>query len=296
MRNYSIKELENYSGIKAHTIRIWEQRYNLLNPSRTDTGYRYYNDDDLKKLLSISVLQKAGVKISKVASLSKEEIKVKLKTIESQIQVDDSKIELSITNLLTAGLEFDQTKISEEYEIIKKSFSTFDFMVKIIYPLLERIGLMWEKDDMTPIQEHFISNFIRQKLIVEIDLLPVSEKENYDFVLVLPETETHEIGLLFTDYMLRAEGYKTLYLGQLVPVNNIIGLLNEHPIPKVIAFMLMYPGTEKFKKMVYQLANNCSKSQFYWSGSSYLFSKIDLPSNFTSISSIEEFRRIILNK
>ena len=166
MRNYSIKELENYSGIKAHTIRIWEQRYNLLNPSRTDTGYRYYNDDDLKKLLSISVLQKAGVKISKVANLSKEEINVKLKTIESQIQVDDSKIELSITNLLTAGLEFDQRKISEEYEIIKKSFSTFDFMVKIIYPLLERIGLMWEKDDMTPIQEHFISNVISQKLIV----------------------------------------------------------------------------------------------------------------------------------
>ncbi len=296
MRNYSIKELENYSGIKAHTIRIWEQRYNLLNPSRTDTGYRFYNDEDLKKLLSISVLQKAGVKISKVASLSKDEINLKLKTIESQLQVNDSKIELSITNLLTAGLEFDQTKIENEYCTIKKSFSTFDFMVKIIYPLLERIGLMWEKDDMTPIQEHFISNFIRQKLIVEIDLLPVSEKENYDFVLVLPETETHEIGLLFTDYMLRLEGYKTLYLGQLVPINNIIGLLNEHPIPKVIAFMLMYPGTEKFKKMVYQLANNCSGTHFYWSGSSYLFSKIDLPSNFTSISSIEAFRKNILNK
>lgn len=295
MRTYSIKDLENFTDIKAHTIRIWEQRYNLLTPNRTETGYRFYSDEDLKKILAISVLLKSGNKISKIASLSKEAINTELTKIESSDLITDSKIELSITNLLTAALTFDDELIESEFDKLDTLFSPFEFISLIIYPLLYRIGLMWEIDEITPLQEHFLSNKIRQKLFVQTDKLPLVKKDEFEVVLFLPETETHEIGLLVANYLMKSYNVKTLYLGAQVPISNLCVLLNEKKINKAFGFVFISPGKEKFKKIINQIEEKCSETEIYWSGSNELFKSVNLSKNQHFIADMNEFKEIFLN-
>ncbi len=294
MRTYSIKDLENFTGIKAHTIRIWEQRYSLLSPNRTDTGYRFYNDEDLKKILSISVLLKSGIKISKIASLPKEDVVHELSKIDNSTTVNDSKIELCITNLLTGALNFDDKIIESELSNFQATFTPFEFISKIIYPLLSRIGLMWEIDEITPLQEHFLSNRIRQKLFVEMDKLQHLDKEEFDFVLFLPETETHEIGLLVANYLMLSANIKTMYLGPQVPVSNLCVMLAEKKIKNAFGFIFISPGKEKFKKVIRMLEENCKETNFYWSGSAPLFESIKLGKNQRFIPNIEIFNQEII--
>lgn len=295
MRTYSIKDLENFTGIKAHTIRIWEQRYSLLTPSRTETGYRFYNDEDLKKILSISVLLKSGIKISKIASLPRDAFFSEISKIENSTEVNDSKIELCITNLLNGALNFDDKIIESELSNFQSTFTSLEFVSKIIYPLLSRIGLMWEIDEITPLQEHFLSNRIRQKLFVETDKLPYVEKENFDYVLFLPETETHEIGLLVANYLMRQANIKTLYLGQQVPISNLSVMLKEKGIKKAFGFVFISPGKDKFKKIIKALEDNCKDTDFYWSGSESLFNSIKLGKNQHFISNMEDFNKELIH-
>jgi len=295
MRTYSIKELENFSGTKAHTIRIWEQRYNLFSPQRTETGIRYYNDADLKKILATSVLLKAGMKISKISYLSKDEFFNELNKIESENAISDSKLELSITRLILAGLQFNEEEIHNEFKKLKKDYDTFDIQVKVVYPLLTRIGIMWGKDEMTPLQEHFISNIIRQKLLIDTDILPISTDIQNEIVLFLPENETHEIGLLFANYILKKEGFKTIYLGQQVPITNLISFINEREIKKALGFVFLMPGSSKLEKMVTELSSKCMKTTFYWGGLINSFSSFELPRNQILINSIEDFKNTLIN-
>ncbi len=285
MKKYSIKDLENYSGIKAHTIRIWEQRYNLLSPERTDTGIRYYSDDDVKKILTTIVLLKAGHKISKIADYSIEKIKAEIDKIEIEPNTSDSKIELSIQKLLTAGLAFDEFSLNNEYEKLKEYYPTKELITTIVYALLERIGVLWTKDDLTTLQEHFISNFVRQKILNEINVLPIPEKKEHDFVLFLPESETHEIGLLVANFSLRKANFSTLYLGQQVPIDNLIHLVNDYKIKKALGFIFISTGIEKLNEMLIELKKTCPETTFYWSGSIELFKTISFPKNHYLISS-----------
>ena len=230
MRTYSIKELENLSGTKAHTIRIWEQRYELLNPSRTETGIRFYSDDDLKKILATSVLLKNGFKISRIATLSKQEIQSNLSEIENNANLSDAKIELSITNILNAGLAFNENLLMEEFSKIESLFDTVTIFSNIVYNLLNRIGIMWSKDEMSPLQEHFISNIIRQKIISATNALPNNNYNTKQIVLFLPENETHEIGVLLANFLLKSQQINTIYFGQQVPISNLLEYINKFQI------------------------------------------------------------------
>lgn len=274
MRTYSIKELENFTGIKAHTIRIWEQRYNLLQPNRTETGYRFYSTDDLRKILSTNVLLKAGIKISKIAALTPDQFKQEIIKIESLRVVTDSKSELIVGKMLQCGLTFNDYELENLYFDTRKVYTTFELVTRVIYPLLLRVGLMWEIDEMTPIQEHFLSNFIRRKLLVEIDRLPHSRNEQVDYVLFLPEQETHEIGLIFSHYLLREAGYNVLFLGQQVPTSNLIKLLEKHQFAKALGFVFITNGVEVFQSVVNELEEKAKHTTFYWSGPSSLFDQI----------------------
>ena len=154
---------------------------------------------------------------------------------------------------------------------------------------------MWGKDEMTPLQEHFISNIIRQKLLIDTDILPISNDKKNEIVLFLPENETHEIGLLFANYILKKEGFKTIYLGQQVPISNLISFINEEKIKKALGFVFLMPGSVKLKKMITQLSSKCENTQFYWGGSTNSFNSFELPKNQILINSLEDFKNTLIN-
>ena len=217
MAVYKIKDLEVLSGIKAHTLRIWEQRYGILIPERTQTKIRTYTDDELVLLLNIRILLDSGLKISRIAELSKPEIankvaELKLKTPKGIAQ----------EKLILALIEMDEVMFQSVLEEVISASSLEEAFSECLLPFFERIGVMWLTGTINPAQEHFISNLIRQKIIVEIDKLPIPERKEAPILLYLPEHEWHEIGLLFYQYILRSNGLYTFYLGQSLPYDALV--------------------------------------------------------------------------
>jgi DNA-binding transcriptional MerR regulator len=224
MGRYSIKELEQLSGIKAHTIRIWEKRHRIIIPSRTSTNIRYYSDDDLKKIINVSLLNNHGIKISKIADMSAAELNEKVLAI-SEGQHDAS---VHIDQLVVAMIDMDEESFEK---ILNNLFLRFGFestVTEIVYPFLEKIGVLWQTEHITPAHEHFISNLIRQKLIVAIDGLPLPPKTSRKVLLFLPENELHELGLLFYHYITRKAGFRSYYFGQCLPHVDLLQSVRIH--------------------------------------------------------------------
>ncbi len=224
MGKYSIKELEQLSGIKAHTIRIWEKRHRLIEPQRTTTNIRFYSDDDLKKIINVSLLNANGIKISKIAGMSVDEMSRKV------IEISETKQEamVHIDQLVIAMVELDEEKFEKTLSGLILRFGFEKTVVEILYPFLEKIGILWQTHHINPAQEHFISNLIRQKVIVAIDSLPIAQKTAKRVMLFLPEHELHEISLLFSHYRFRKAGFRTFYLGQTVPFNDLKAAFEVH--------------------------------------------------------------------
>ncbi len=233
MSNYSIKDLEKISGIKAHTLRIWEKRYNLLEPKRTDTNIRFYDDLDLKKVLNVALLNRNGLKISHIANLGNEEISSKINEISRQNQDTESLID----NLVIAMIELDEKKFEKilSRKIMQEGFEKT--ILYTVYPFFQKIGILWQTGAINPAQEHFISNLVRQKLIVAIDGIMDKDQPNKPskrFVLFLPEGELHEIGLLFYYYLVKKRGNMVIYLGQSVPFNDLQAVVEIRPCDYLI--------------------------------------------------------------
>ncbi|HOT14147.1 MAG TPA: MerR family transcriptional regulator [Bacteroidales bacterium] len=221
MATYSIKDMEKLSGIKAHTIRIWEKRYSLICPSRTNTNIRLYSDAELRKLLNISILVRNGMRISQISRLPDSVLGEKVAILAQTT----SKIEDLSEGLISAMIEFDENKFDRILSNLIIKFGFEDTYIKVLTPFFEKVGILWQTGTILPAQEHFVSSLIRQKLIIAIDSqrdVPITRKSN--FLLFLPEGEMHELGLLFIQYLLRKRGYSTVYLGQNVPMDNFPGL------------------------------------------------------------------------
>lgn len=215
---FSIKDLEKLSGIKAHTLRIWEQRYGILQPERTDTNIRWYCNDKLKHLLNVTFLYEHGVKISKIATLNPAEVAEEVnKIVDTEINVCDQ-----VKGLVISMVELEEERFEK---IITNNIRNqgFNYTIeKIVYPFLSKIGVMWQTGSINPAQEHFISNLIRQKLIVAIDGVVVPENTKAKkIVLFLPDGELHELSLLYFNYLLKSKGHAVIYLGQSVPMNDL---------------------------------------------------------------------------
>ncbi len=229
MGQYSIKELEQLSGIKAHTIRIWEKRYNLIDPSRTSTNIRFYSDDDLKKIINVSLLNNNGIKISKIADMSLDDISKKVMDI-SEVLHDAS---IHIDQMVVAMIDMEEEMFEKIMNNLILHFGFEKMITDIVYPFLEKIGVLWLTHNITPAQEHFITNLIRQKIIVAIDGLPIPSKSAKKILLFLPAGEMHEMGLLFYHYLTRKAGYRTYYLGQNVPHEDLKKIVQVH-IPDIL--------------------------------------------------------------
>ena len=233
MGKYSIKELEHLSGIKAHTIRIWEKRYSIIRPERTDTNIRLYSDDDLKKIINVSLLNSHGYKISRIAAMTDGELNQKVLDLSST----NHDHTIHINQLVTAMVHLDEEKFETALSGFFFRYNFEQTMVEIVYPFLERTGILWQTYNISPAQEHFTSNLIRQKLFVGIDGLPLRTDSDKSAILFLPEKELHEIGLLFCHYLLRKAGYKTIYLGQAVPHSDLRDVYNHYK-PNVLVTAL----------------------------------------------------------
>lgn len=245
---YSIKDLERLSGVKAHTLRIWEQRYELLNPQRTDTNIRYYNNEDLKKILNVSLLNNHGVKISNIASLSAENLFLEAGKLLQRFEKESDQIE----NLMLALLDWDDNKFEKSVQASIEHFGLENTLEKIIFPFLKQLGNMWQAGIVNPAQEHFISNLIRQKIIVETDKLGHLDKpKTKRVVLFLPHNELHEMGLLYANFLCLKNGYRCLYLGQSVPfedLRNVAELVKPEFIVTILTSCFTPAETQEFIK------------------------------------------------
>jgi len=221
MNSFTIKDLENLSGIKAHTIRAWEQRYQLIKPRRTYTNIRYYSNDELKKVLNIALLNKYGYKISHIDKMKEQEVKEKISSLTQQAHE-----EKTISKLIEYLVDLD---IEALENTINRTITTRGIeraVAQIIFPFLERIGILWNTNHINPAQEHLVSNIIRQKLILGIESASLPAKTDKSVLLFLPEGEHHELGLLFMNYLLKIRGIPTIYLGANIPLEDVEYVVN----------------------------------------------------------------------
>jgi DNA-binding transcriptional MerR regulator len=217
MNAFTIKDLENLSGIKAHTIRIWEQRYSFLNPNRTDTNIRVYSNEELKTILNIALLNKYGFKISHIDQMNQEELKSKILSL-SNFEAQQERIVNEMINCMI-DIDFEQFETILDDHISKRGIEKS--IIHIVFPFLERVGILWVTNHINPAQEHLITNIIRQKIILGIEKVNSIFSSTKLCILFLPEGEHHEMGLLFMHYLLKSKGIKVIYLGANVPIKDI---------------------------------------------------------------------------
>ncbi|WP_250432724.1 MerR family transcriptional regulator [Hanstruepera flava] len=237
--NFSIKDLEHLSGVKAHTIRIWEKRYNLLQPNRTDTNIRYYSLESLQKLLNVTFLYNNGFKISKIAKINDVDIANTVKELSAKEQESDH----AISMFKLAMLNFDKVLFFKTFDGLAKYKSFSDIFIEVFVPLMSEIGLLWQTNTITPAQEHFISELIKQKLLVNIETHQTKNPIVNDrtFVLYLPLNEIHDLGLLFVNYQLVKAGYHTIYLGPSVPIISLKDVLKQYSNITFISYFTVKP-------------------------------------------------------
>lgn len=245
---FSIKDLENLSGIKAHTIRIWEKRYDVLRPMRTDTNIRTYDLANLQKLLNITLLHNYGYKISKIAEYPPELIPEKVKEIVSSKSAKSH----AISEFKMSMMNFDQAKFLKNYDdlLSKKTFG--EVFYEVFIPLMNEIGFLWQSDTITPAHEHFITYLIKQKLLVNTEKVQILEPTRNDkvFVLYLPYNEIHELGLMYLNYEILSNGYRSIYLGESVPTESLKDLKRYFNNIVYITYLTIEPNKEEVNNYV----------------------------------------------
>lgn len=288
---FSIKDLENLSGIKAHTIRIWEKRYDLLGPMRTDTNIRLYDIKNLQKLLNVVLLTNFGYKISKISKLNQEEIE----KFVLKIQTDKTVNNHVLSQFKMAILNFDQSLFVKTYNdlLSKKDFSSIFFETFI--PLLEEIGILWTTNTITPAHEHFISHLIKQKILIEIEKYQLLQNKISDrtFVLYLPFNEIHDLGLLFLHHEVITKGYHSIYLGRSLPIENLIDLNNHFKKITYITYLTVEPTEDQIENYINEFNNTILKENanelLIFGRKTQTINNEKLPNKIKSIENIKDF-------
>jgi len=245
---YSIKDLENISGIKAHTIRIWEKRYNILEPMRTDTNIRFYDFLSIKKLLNITLLHNHGYKISKISQYPSENIP----TLVKEIITDKTYKSHAINAFKVAMLNFDREAFYKSYDQLLANKSFTSIFSDVFVPLLNEIGLLWQTSTITAAHEHFITNLIKQKLEVELEKISSSQKIVHDkvFILFLPAQETHDLGLKYLTYEIAKNGYQTIYLGENIEIDDLQKMTAQFDNPVFLTYITSAPLAEEINAYI----------------------------------------------
>ena len=292
MESYQKLQLEKMTGIKAHTIRIWEKRYGIISPDRTDTNRRTYNESQVRKLLNVSQLLSRGQKISKIASLSEDELHTQIEQSFAPELADYVCIGY-INDLIKSMLDFNEAAFEKTFAAIVTRFGMYDAMIKVIYPFLGKVGTLWNISKTVPVQEHFASSIIKRKLMSATDGLLPPVIRNKKFLLFLPPDEWHEIGLLFANYIIRSKGYETIYLGQNVPIENIEKVVPAVQPQYLLLFYISKRLAKEVEKQIIQLSKIDENTTLFVAGNGELFPKnkhkIKNTSFLTDVNSLIEF-------
>ncbi|WP_339625009.1 MerR family transcriptional regulator [uncultured Winogradskyella sp.] len=286
---FSIKDLENLTGIKAHTIRIWEKRYNLLTPKRTETNIRYYDLKSFQKMLNVSFLNNNGYKISKIATIDENKLPLLVREIASQSNIESH----AINTFKLAMLNFDQALFYNTYEILLKEKGFSEIFYDIYIPLLTEIGLLWQTNTITPAHEHFLTTLIRQKILTSTEQVQSAQinKSTKTFVLYLPDNEIHELGLMFINHEIISKGYQSIFLGQSVPLESLTDLQNYYDEIIYVSYFTVKPEKEEIEDYILdfdKMLLKTPKIEFWVLGQ--MLNCVDtenLPTNMRAFSSIQ---------
>lgn len=287
MGKYSIKDIEQLTGIKAHTLRVWEQRYNILVPKRTPTNIRYYDDGDLRLVLNIAFLNGNNYKISKIAKMSQGDINEKVQ------QIAESNLEFSnqINALVIAMVDLDEERFEKIIATNTLQFGFENTMQNIVWPFLYKIGILWQTGNINPAHEHFISNLIRQKLIVAIDG-QMAPKNPYSkkYLLFLPEGELHELSLLFAAYIIKARFNRVIYLGQSLPMHDMSTVYDIYRPDYILTVLSNFPTEEEVLHFIHALKEQCPESELILAGNHIqkLRDEKKIPDHVAGVVDIEE--------
>jgi MerR family transcriptional regulator, light-induced transcriptional regulator len=284
MHHFSIKDIENLSGIKAHTIRIWEQRYGLCSSKRKESKHRYYDNEGLKQILRIAYLYQNGYKISKIAGLVPEQI-VEL----ASKKIGKNEFDVFINQLVEASVDYDQPQFEKTLGIALTMMGLEKWITQIVYPFMDKIGLLWLTDHVLPAQEHFSSHIVQKKIIVATDKLPAiktSKKER--FLLFTPEREEHEIPLLIANYLLKKQGIKTVLFGKNVSLATLQYYCEHHPVSHIYFHLITNFTDCETHAYLLKLAKQFPEKKIIAAGPLMKKISINLPRNVELIRSLQE--------
>lgn len=287
MNAFTIKDLENLSGIKAHTIRIWEQRYNFLKPHRTTTNIRYYSNDELKTVLNIALLNKYGFKISHIDRMQPQEIREKILSLGDVRAIQERIINDLVQEMVDLDIEKFE-KILTNYIAAKGIERT---VIQIIFPFLEKIGILWQTGHVNPAQEHLVTNAIRHKLVLALETVNSSLQSDRKFLLFLPEGEYHELGLLFMYYLLKSRGITVIYMGANCPVSDVEYVAKMKTPDLLFVHLTATCPNFNFEKFLQQMSTRIPERKLIISGQMVQGYRKPLPPNVefkTTLASVLE--------
>jgi DNA-binding transcriptional MerR regulator len=292
---FSIKDLENLSGIKAHTIRIWEKRYDVLQPMRTDSNIRYYDLAALQKLLNITLLHNYGYKISKISKLEDSELNKMIRGIITEKSAKNH----ALNAFKMAMMNFDQALFLNTYNQILAEKSFREVFFEVFIPLMEELGFLWQTDTITPAHEHFITFLIKQKLLIQTEKVQVKEPENLEktFVLYLPVNEIHELGLMYLNFEILDKGFKSIYLGESVPADNLPALKKYFNNLVFVTYITVEPDKDEInpylKNLTELLITEEDDTEIWVLGRQVEFIKPNHHPKLKTFQSIKEFSRYL---
>ncbi|NOU58231.1 MerR family transcriptional regulator [Marinifilum caeruleilacunae] len=290
MSKYSIKDLEKITGVKAHTIRIWERRYGIIQPERSKTNIRSYSDSDLRKLLNISMLNSSGIKISHLAKLSSIDLEAKI----LELSRSSKSIGFHIEKLTLATVNFNEELFESILSKCVLESGMESTITDVLFPFFERIGVLWQVGSISPAQEHFISNLIRQKLFASIDSLSGKSLEGASKVLIyLKEGELHEVGILFYNYILRRNGYSTLYLGQDLPFKDLKNAVNDYNPDYIISSFISPINPEDINAYLINMEKSFEGKTIMITGLQLKQDGVVVPNSMDLITSPQKFKDLL---
>lgn len=293
MNQFSISQLAQFSGIKAHTIRMWEQRYNALQPNRSEGNTRYYDNSQLRRLLNIKSLTDGDYKVSELCVMPDKKL---FKLVEErQNEAINEGTDYFVSQLISAAINFNEILFDKIFSHCLLKYGMKDTYLEIIYPVLVRTGLMWCSNTLPTINEHFISNLFRQKIYTAIDSLPQSTDSSSSWLLFLPDDEFHEIGLLFADYLLRFSGKKSIYLGGNVPLKSFEGIKKERLPQNILLFLVHNVSVDAAQKYLNDLCSKFPGKKIFVAANQELNNHIRLKNEIHWLSSVSNLEQELMS-
>ncbi|MCX6896997.1 MAG: MerR family transcriptional regulator [Verrucomicrobia bacterium] len=290
MGTYQIKDLEELSGIKAHTIRVWEQRYKIIQPKRTATNIRYYNDEDVRLLLNVAYLCKHRYRISKISQMSYEEMVDNIMAISKRGET----IEHRVNEMTVAMLEFDVDKFEHLITDCINQMGFENGMLQIVIPFLKKIGVLWLTKAINPANEHYVSNIIRKKIVVATDSIAEDyHAESKKFLLFLPEHELHEITLLFANYLAKSRNHQTVYLGQNVPYTDLKTVVEKTNPDFLVTSMTTHPSADHALGYIQLLGSEFPDKKIFVSGQRVVSVYLPMPANVRRLDDFADLIEIL---